>query len=99
MLSRNANYDMDQAQSEIEDKLLLLDTKVETQVILQILVEKGIVTAEEIQEWRNKVKKSPKYKSSYDYLNTAKEKSEFYKNNPEQHLKDILDAKLSGKIK
>lgn len=33
MLSRNANYDMDTALSEINEKKLLLDVKVETQLI------------------------------------------------------------------
>ena len=35
---------------------------VDTQVILQILVSKGIVTKEEVDELRDTVKKSPKYK-------------------------------------
>ena len=42
MLSRNANYDMDTALNEINEKKLLLDVKVETQLILQLLVSKSI---------------------------------------------------------
>ena len=41
MLSRDANYNMDTALNEINEKKLLLDVKVETQLILQLLVTKG----------------------------------------------------------
>ena len=99
MLSRDANYNMDTALQEINDKKLLLDTKVETQVILQLLVSKGIVTREEVSEMRNKVKNSPNYKPVYDYLNNAQQKANYYKNNPEQHLKDVFNAKMNGIIK
>ena len=98
MLSRDANYNMDTALQEINDKKLLLDTKVEAQVILQLLVSKGIVTREEVSEMRNKVKNSPNYKPVYDYLNNAQQKANYYKNNPEQHLKDVFNAKMNGTI-
>ncbi len=98
MLSRDANYNMDTALQEINDKKLLLDVKVETQVILQLLVSKGIVTREEVSEMRNKVKNSPNYKPVYDYLNNAQQKANYYKNNPEQHLKDVFNAKMNGTI-
>lgn len=99
MLSRDANYNMDTALNEINVKELLLDVKVETQVILQLLVQKGIVTREEVSEMRNKVKNSSMYKTTYDYLDHAKKKANYYKDNPEQHLKDILAAKMNGTIK
>ena len=48
---------------------------------------------------RNKVKNSPNYKPVYDYLNGAEQKANYYKNNPEQHLKDVFNAKMNGTIK
>ena len=50
MLSRDANYNMDTALDEINQKKLLLDIKVETQVILQLLVANNIVTREEVSK-------------------------------------------------
>lgn len=85
MLSRNANYDMDIALNEIEDTKLFLDLETETQTILQLLVQKGIVTHEEVSEMRNKVKNSPKRKSLYEYIRATEEKAHYYKDNPEQH--------------
>ena len=50
VLSNGANYNMDDALNEINQKKLLLDTKVETQLILQLLVQKGIITREKVSE-------------------------------------------------
>ena len=99
MLSRNANYDMDAALNEINEKKLLLDVKVETQLILQLFVSKGIVTREEVSSMREKVKSSSNYKPLYEYFEQAEQKANYYKNNPEQHLKDLLAAKVNGEIK
>ena len=99
MLSRNANYDMDTALNEINEKKLLLDVKVETQLILQLLVSKGIATREEVSSMREKVRNSPNYKPLYEYFEMAEQKAEYYKNNPEQHLKDVFAAKMNGTIK
>ena len=99
MLSRDANYNMDTALNEINEKKLLLDVKVETQLILQLLVQKGIVSREEVSELRNTVKNSPNYKHVYDYFEQAEQKANYYKANPEQHLKDVFAAKMNGTIK
>lgn len=99
VLSNGANYNMDDALNEINQKKLLLDIKVETQLILQLLVQKGIITREEVSEMRNKVKNSPNYKPLYDYFEQAEQKANYYKNNPEQHLKDVFAAKMNGTIK
>ena len=99
VLSNGANYNMDDALNEINQKKLLLDTKVETQLILQLLVQKGIITREEVSEMRNKVKNSPNYKPLYDYFEQAEQKANYYENNPERHLKDVFAAKMNGTIK
>ena len=99
MLSRDANYNMDTALDEINQKKLLLDIKVETQVILQLLVANNIVTREEVSKMRDTLKNSPNYKPLYDYFEKAEQKANYYKDNPEQHLKDVLAAKMNGTIK
>ena len=65
MLSRDANYDMSKGLNEIEMKRLLLDVKVETQVILQLLVKHNVIKPEEAQEMRQIVKSSRNYRSLY----------------------------------
>ena len=98
ILSRDANYNIDKAKKELNDAQLLLDVKVETQVILQLLVEKGIVTREEVSLMRNKVKNQPQYKLLYDYFDQTRKSAEYYEQNPEQHLRDLLKAKMEGRI-
>ena len=98
-LSRNANYDMDQAANELMFQENILNALIETQTILQLLVQKNIVSREEVANMRNKVRSQGKYKSSYEYIQNAKVNVEYYKQNPEQHLRDVLKAKMDGKIK
>ena len=99
MLSNNANYHMEDAINEIEQLQLILDSKIDSQVILQILVQKGIVTREEVAEMRKKVSSSPKYKASIDYLENANKQAQYYKDNPQEHLKDLFNAKMNGTIR
>lgn len=85
MLSNNANYDMDIALNEINQKKLLLDIKVETQLILHLLVQNGVIAREEVSEMRNKVKNNSNYKSLYDYFEQTAHKTNYYKSKLEQH--------------
>lgn len=97
-VSRNANYDLDAASQELMLQENILKCLVDTQVTLQLLVEKGIVTREEVSAMRNTVRNREPYKSTSDYIRRAKENVEYYKQNPEQHLKDLFKAKLDGRI-
>lgn len=67
-MNKNANCNLDAAKHELDQKRLILDVKVETQVVLQLLVEKGIVTREEVSIMRDKVKNSSNYKALYENL-------------------------------
>lgn len=96
MLSRDANYDMSKAFNEIEMKRLLLDVKVETQVILQLLVKHNIIKPEEVQDMRQIVKSSRNYRGLYEYLDNAQDIANYYKDNPEEHLKELLRRKVNG---
>ena len=98
VLSRDAAFNMDQALDELNLKKLVLDVKAETQTILQLLVEKEVVTREEVQKMREVVKNSPKYKLLYDYLNQAEQQAQYYKDNPQEHLKAVMNAKMNGKL-
>lgn len=57
MLSRDANYNMDTALNEINEKKLLSDVKVETQLILQLLVAKKILSIKSPFYWYKSDKK------------------------------------------
>lgn len=92
-------YNMDETMQEMVQKEAIFNSQVDVQVLLQILIDKGICTRAEINLHREKVKELPKYKATADYIAQTKKMAEYYKANPEQQLKDIFKAKMDGKIK
>lgn len=98
MFKQDDLYHPDSMISEANNMKLLLDLKVESQVILQILVAKGIITREEVQSMREKVKSQPQYRASYELLEKSANMAEYYKEHPEEHLKDLMAAKMKGQL-
>lgn len=92
-------YNLDESKQDLIQMEAIFNAQVDTQVILQLLLDKEICTREEINLHRNRVKQLPKYKATNDYINQEKESIDYYKKNPEQHLKDVFKAKMDGKIK
>lgn len=86
-----------QTLEEIQTKKNMLDTAIDVQVILHILLDKEICTIDEINEYREKTKNIPKYKASYQYITEALQELNEYIENPESILKKILEEKLNGK--
>lgn len=92
-------YNLDESKQDLIQMEAIFNAQVDTQVILQILLDKGICNRHEIQAHREHVKQLPKYKATDNYLKNAKESVEYYKNNPQDHLRDLFKAKMDGKIK
>ena len=92
ILTEKQIKDIDATTIDFQNKLMMLDTAVDVQVILQLLVQKEIVTREEVAEMREKVRNSSKYKAS-----RATEELVLYANDPEARLKAMFDAKLNYK--
>ena len=76
---------------------LLLDAVINSQTALQIIMEKGIATREEVTAWKEKIQNQPKYKASYDYIEQQNALGDLYEKDPQAYLKALLDAKLKGK--
>lgn len=96
MKMSNFSEGIDKVTEELNNKKAILDLKVETQVILSLLVEKEIVSREEVAAMREKIRRSPKYKAAYAYLDQCADKITDYKDDPSQLLKDIFNAKMKG---
>ena len=92
-------YDLDEMTKSLENIKVLLGLQVDVECILQILLLKGHTTREEIAQYREAVKQISPYKESAEYVENVGAKVEFYKNNQEAYLKDLLAAKMAGKIK
>ena len=98
-VSRDAYYNPDEALHELMIQENILNAMVDTQVVLQILVAKGIVTREEVAQYRNTVRNSPKYKATIESIESQKRGFQNAKDNPQEYLQSLLKAKMDGKIK
>lgn len=76
-----------------------MNLAVDIQALLRILVEKGIITRDEVNAYREEVRNSPKYKPTIDAIKREKEGFTATKQNPEEYLRVIFKAKMDGKIK
>ena len=66
---------------------------------MRILVDKEIVTREEVQKYREEVSNSPKYKIVLDDIKRQKVGFQSANDNPQDYLKALFKAKMNGDIK
>lgn len=92
-------YKPDEALYELMIQETIVNVAVDVQALLRILVDKDIVTRDEVNTYRKEVRNSPKYKSTLDAIKREKDGFNAAKQNPEEYLKAILKAKMDGKIK
>ena len=91
-----SNYSLEEAEKDLYIVENILNVQIEAQAILQILIEKGICTREEILHHRKKVRNLPAYKTSIDDINKSKESNKYYQQNPNEYLKDLFNDKIKG---
>lgn len=95
LVSNEKFYKPEEALHELQVQEAILKTAIDVQVVLRILVDKEIVTREEIQKYIEEVSNSPKYKI------VIEQKTIFQaaKDNPQDYLKALLRTKTNGDIK
>ena len=96
MLTMSQMSDLDATLEDLKNKKLILDIGIDIQATLRILVDKGIITREEMQKYREEVRNSPKYITSYQYLTQTLNEIIEYKKDPQKLLKAMLEAKMKG---
>ena len=99
MLNNNDYYHPEEALSHISEQEAMLKTAMDVQVVLQLLISKGIVTQEEITDMRLKVANLPTYKVTLDKLKSERAAMEKAKVNPQEYLGALFKAKMNGDIK
>lgn len=92
-------YKPDEALRELMMQEAIMNLAVDIQALLRILVEKQIITRDEVNAYREEVRNSPKYKPTLGAIKREKEGFTAAKQNPEEYLKAIFKAKMDGKIK
>lgn len=94
MLDTSQMGDLDAAARELHDKKTILDIAVDIQATLRLLVEKEIISKNEINRTRNEVRKSPKYANGYTYIRQTLNEIDKYKADPREHLKEMFKRKI-----
>ena len=98
-VSNDSYYKPEEALKELMLQECILCTAIDIQALLGLLVVKGIITKEEIDMFRGRVRNLPKYKNSIEEIERLKMGFSVAKDNPEEYLKTIFNAKMNGKIK
>ena len=98
-VSNEKLYKPEEALHELMTQQTIMDIAVDVQVLLRILVDKEIITREEVNQYRQEVRNSPKYKPVLDDIRRQREAFQSAKDNPQEYLKEILKAKMDGAIK
>ena len=98
-VSNDKFYKPEEALHELQVQETILKTAIDVQVALRILVDKEIVTREEVQKYREEVSNSPKYKIVLDDIKRQKVGFKAANDNPQDYLKALFKAKMNGDIK
>lgn len=95
MLTIEQLSDLKSAQKDIKNKKLILDTAIDIQALLRLLVEKDVITKEEMNQFRQEVKESPKYRNSILYIEQTLTEIEHYKSDPQALLREMMRQKAN----
>lgn len=85
---------IEQTKNMIVDRDQQLTTMIDAQVILQLLVQKGIFTREEVSEMRNIVRNSERYKLASQWIDQAKKDLLLYETDPQAILQELIRQKM-----
>ena len=96
MLKTKQLSDLEGAEEDLKNKAMILQTGIDLQALLRLLVDKGIISREEIREYRNEVSGSPKSGAAVSFIEQAKAEIEHYEANPRELLAELLRRKSSG---
>ena len=78
-------------------KQTIVNTAIDIQSVLQLLIHKEIITLDELNEMREKVKTLPKYKASLQYIQNINNAADLYEKDPQAYLKALFNEKLNNK--
>lgn len=97
MLNINQFSDLDAAKRDLESKQIILKTGIDVQALLRILVDKEIITRNEITKYREEVSASPKYANALKYVEQTLDEIKYYENHPQERLQEMLRRKMKEK--
>ena len=97
-VSKDAFYKPDEALHELIIQEQLVNNAVDIQALLRLMVDKNIITREEVSAYREEVRNSPKYSETIKKIESQKALFENAKKDPNGYLKALFKAKTDGKL-
>lgn len=98
MLTNNDNYDLDSAQNKLNQAKEILDVKIQIRTLEQVLIAKGVISKLDLDAAEKYILQDSKIQEYMLQIAAIEDKIKMYKNNTEQHLRDLLKAKMNGTI-
>lgn len=98
-VSNDNYYNPDEALHELMMQETVVNVAVDIQMLLRILVDKEVITREEVSKYREEVRNSPKYRPVIEDIQRQKAGFQKAKDNPEEYLRSLFKAKMNGDIK
>lgn len=88
----------EETEREIINRKLIINTAIDVQVILQLLIEKEIITREDVQRMRATVSvNDSRYSNAKKWIDRAEAELSKAKADPQWVLRAMMDEKLKGK--
>lgn len=88
----------DETEREIINRKLIVNTAIDVQVILQLLIEKEVITREDVQRMRATVSANDsRYSNAKKWIDQAEAELARAKIDPQWVLKAMMDEKIRGK--
>lgn len=98
VLSYDQLAHIDETEREIINRKLIINTAIDVQVILQLLIEKEVITREDVQRMRATVSANDsRYSNAKKWIDQAEAELARAKIDPQWVLKAMMDEKIRGK--
>lgn len=94
MLNIDQMKDLSVTRRDIENKALVLNTAIDIQALLRLLVEKELITEDEINRLREEVRSSPKYSAALTYIEQTMTEIRRYEKDPQALLREMFQKKM-----
>ncbi len=90
-------YEPDKLKEEAAKNMMIVETAINIQAVIELLTSKGIIANVELDYVRNNLKNSLQYKTAYETAKKMADAGELYEQNPQAYLRQLLEAKLQGR--
>ena len=99
MLTNKDYYDLESAESKIQDVENYINLAVNFEVLKQICICKGVFTQNDFDAVKQYTVQNKEFQEMINQIKEVKEQIKFFKNHPQEYLQYIMKLKMEGKIK